>query len=264
MKIHPTALVSPRAEIADDVEIGPHAVIGDEVRLGSGCVVNARVVIEGRTTIGENNSIGCGTVLGAPPQDLAFHEKVRSGLRIGTGNTFLEYVTVHRGTRDGSETVVGDGCRVMGGSHLGHNVVLGDNVIIADNCLLGGYVQVGDGAIIGSGSAFHQFLRIGTLSVARSGTRAIKDIPPYVEAYWNNYLSGVNAAGLRKAGWPSAACLEIQRAFDLVYRSHLNVSQALQKAGGTEWSPAAMVFFDFVASSKRGICREPRREKSGA
>ncbi len=264
MRIHPTALVSPRAEIADDVVIGPHAVIGDEVRLGSGCVVSARVVIEGRTTIGENNSIGCGTVLGTPPQDLAFHDQVRSGLRIGTGNTFLEYVTVHRGTRDGSETVVGNGCRVMGGSHLGHNVVLGDNVVVADNCLLGGYVEIGDGAILGDGSVFHQFLRVGPLSVARSGTRAVKDIPPYVEAYWNNYLSGVNTAGLRKAGWPSAARLEIQRAFELLYRSHLNVSQALQKASETEWSPAARVFFDFVASSKRGICREPRRETSEA
>ncbi|MCX6968773.1 MAG: acyl-ACP--UDP-N-acetylglucosamine O-acyltransferase [Verrucomicrobia bacterium] len=264
MKIHPTALVSPRAEIADDVEIGPYAVIGEEVKLGAGCVVHARVVIEGRTTIGENNSIGCGTVLGAPPQDLAFNGEVRSSLRIGTGNTFLEYVTVHRGTKDGSATVVGDGCRIMGGSHLGHNVVLGNNVVIADNCLFGGYVEVGDGAILGDGSVFHQFLRVGPLSVARSGTRAVKDIPPYVEAYWNNYLSGVNTAGLRKAGWPSAARLEIQRAFDLVYRSHLNVSQALQKARETEWSPAARVFFDFIAASKRGICREPRRESSAA
>lgn len=264
MKIHPTALVSPRAEIADDVEIGPYAVIGEDVKLGGGCVVHARVVIEGRTTIGENNSIGCGTVLGTPPQDLAFQDEVRSSLHIGKGNAFFEYVTVHRGTKDGSATVVGDGCQILSGSHLGHNVVMGNNVVVANNCLLGGYVEICDGAILGDGSVFHQFLRVGPLSVARSGTRAVKDIPPYVVVYRNNCLSGVNADGLRKAGWPPAARLEIQRAFDLVYGSHLNVSQALQKAGETDWSPAARVFFDFIATSKRGICREPRREKSEA
>ena len=263
MKIHPTAQVSPRAEIADDVEIGPYAVIGDEVTLGGGCVVQARVVIEGRTTIGENNTFGCGTVLGASPQDLAFKDEVRSSLRIGKGNAFFEYVTVHRGTKDGSTTAVGDGCRILSGSHLGHNVVLGNNVVVANNCLLGGYVEIGDGAILGDGSAFHQFLRVGPLSMARSGTRAVKDIPPYVVAYRNNYLSGVNADGLSRAGWTPAALEEIQRAFQLVFGSHLNVSQALQKSGEAEWSPAARVFFDFIAASKRGICREPRREKSG-
>ena len=173
-------------------------------------------------------------------------------------------VTVHRGTKEGSATVVGDGCRIMGGSHLGHNVVLGNDVVVANNCLLGGYVELGDGAMIESGSSFHQFLRVGTLALARSGTRSVKDIPPYAEVYRNNYLSGVNAAGLRRAGWPPAARLEIRRAFHLVYGSHMNVSQALQKAGETEWSAAARVFFDFIATSRRGICREPRREKSEA
>ena len=264
MKIHPTALVSPRAELAEDVEIYAHAIIGEGVRLGRGCVVQARAVIEGQTEIGENNFIGHGAVLGALPQDLSFREEAKSGLRIGVGNTFGDYVTIHRGTKEGSLTVVGDHCHLMAGSHLGHNVQAGHKVVIMDNCLIGGYVEIGDETVLEAGSVFHQFVRIGPLAHARGGTRFVKDIPPYVLALGENLLSGVNTAGLNRAGWTAAACAEIKKAFRLVYASRLNVSQALEKAKESSWSPAAGAFFDFIASSKRGVCSGKRRGKSNA
>jgi UDP-N-acetylglucosamine acyltransferase len=258
MKIHPTAIVSKGAELSDDVEIGAHAVIGEGVRLGAGCVVQANAILEGRTTLGAQNFVGYGAVIGATPQDFAFRETVTSEVRIGDNNTLREYVTIHRGTKERSATVVGNNCYLMVGSHLGHNVQLGDKVVIANNCLLAGYVEIGDGAVLGGGTVFHQFLRIGRLAMVRGGTRFGKDIPPYVSADGENLLSGVNAIGLRRAGFSPEVRMEIKRAFKLVYWSGINTSQALERAKEQAWSPEAMQFFDFIAASKRGVCAANR------
>jgi UDP-N-acetylglucosamine acyltransferase len=265
MKIHPTAIISKGAELADDVEIGAYAIVGEGVRLGAGCVIQANAILEGRTIIGAQNFIGYGAVIGATPQDFAFRETVTSEVRIGDQNTFREYVTIHRGTKEGSATVVGNNCYLMVGTHLGHNVKLGDQVVIANNCLLAGYVEIGDGAVLGGGTVFHQFLRIGRLAMVRGGTRFGKDIPPYVSADGENLLSGVNAIGLRRAGFPPEVRMEIKRAFKLIYWSGINVSQALERAKAQAWSPEALHFFDFIASSKRGVCaanRVPEAEET--
>ncbi|MFZ4681437.1 MAG: acyl-ACP--UDP-N-acetylglucosamine O-acyltransferase [Terrimicrobiaceae bacterium] len=258
MKIHPTAIVSPKAQLADDVEIGPGAIIGDEVTLGPGSVIGAHAILEGRTTLGEGNRVGHGTIIGSPPQDFAFTDSVKSEVHIGNGNTLREYVTIHRGTKEGSATVVGSNCYIMVGVHLGHNTSLADRVIIANNCLLAGYVEVGEGAVLGGGTVFHQFMRIGTLAMVRGGTRFGKDIPPYVSADGENFISGINAIGLRRAGISSETRLEIKRAFKLAYWSRLNVSQAVAKAREMEWSREATVFFDFLASTTRGVCSANR------
>ena len=254
MKIHPTAIVSAQAQLADDVEVGAHAIIGENVKLGEGCVVQAHAVLEGRATLGAGNFVGYGAIIGAAPQDFAFRETVISEVRIGDGNTFREYVTIHRGTKEGSATIVGNECYLMVGSHLGHNVKLGDKVVIANNCLLAGYVEIGDGAVLGGGTVFHQFLRVGQLAMVRGGTRFGKDIPPYVSADGENLLSGINAVGLRRAGFSPEVRLEIKRAFKLVYWSGINVSQALERAKALSWSREAKVFLDFIGSSKRGVC----------
>jgi UDP-N-acetylglucosamine acyltransferase len=258
MRIHPTAIVAREAEVPEDVEIGPHAIIGQGVRLGPGCVIQANAILEGRTTLGAQNFIGYGAVIGATPQDFAFRETISSEVRIGDNNTLREYVTVHRGTKEGSATVVGNNCYLMVGTHLGHNVQLGDKVVIANNCLLAGYVEIGDGAVLGGGTVFHQFLRIGRLAMVRGGTRFGKDIPPYVSADGENLLSGINAVGLRRAGFSPEVRLEVKRAFKLVYWSGINVSQALERAKEQTWGPEAKQFFDFIAATKRGVCSANR------
>ena len=258
MKIHPTAIVDRAAELAEDVEIGPHAIIEKGVRLGAGCVVQANAILTGSANLGAQNFIGYGAVIGAPPQDFAFRQTVLSDVRIGDGNTFREYVTIHRGTKEGSATMIGNNCYLMVGAHLGHNVQLGNNVVIANNCLLAGYVEVGNGAVLGGGTVFHQFLRVGALAMVRGGTRFGKDIPPYVSADGENLLSGVNAIGLRRAGYAADIRMQIKRAFKLIYWSGINISQALERASSTTWSPEAQVFFDFIASSKRGVCSANR------
>jgi UDP-N-acetylglucosamine acyltransferase len=258
MRIHPTAIVSNRAELDDDVEIGAHAMIGEGVKLGAGCVVQANAILEGRTTVGAQTFIGYGAIVGAAPQDFAFRETVSSEVRIGENNILREYVTIHRGTKEGSATVVGDSCYLMVGTHLGHNVRLGNKVVIANNCLLAGYVDIDDEAVLGGGTVFHQFLRVGRLAMVRGGTRFGKDIPPYVSADGENLLSGINAIGLRRAGFSAEVRMEIKRAFKLVYWSGINVSQALERAKEEAWSPEARQFFDFVAASKRGVCSANR------
>jgi UDP-N-acetylglucosamine acyltransferase len=254
VKIHPTAIVSPQAQLADDVEIGAYAIIGENVKLGAGCVVQAHTVLEGRVSLGARNFVGHGAIIGTTPQDFAYRESMVSEVRIGDGNTLREYVTIHRGTKEGSATIVGNNCYLMVGSHLGHNVKLSDNVVIANNCLLAGYVEIGRGAVLGGGTVFHQFLRVGPLTMVRGGTRFGKDIPPYVSADGENLLSGINAIGLRRAGFTPEVRQEIRRAFKLVYWSGINVSQALERAKESSWSSEAQVFFDFIASSKRGVC----------
>ncbi len=269
MKIHPTAIVAAQARLADNVVIGPHTIIGENVELGDGTVVEGHAVIQGKTTIGRNNRIGCGVIIGAPPQDYAFDKSVNSEVQIGDGNTFRDFVTIHCGTKEGSATVVGHGCYLMSGCHLGHNVHLGNHVIVQNNCLLGGYVEVGDRAELGIGSVYHQFLRVGTLSMVRESTRSVKDVPPYLCVSGFSTLRGLNSLGLRKAGWTIEARRELKRAYALIYHSDLNVTQALQKAGETPWSPEVTAFFDFIRTSKRGVCsrmtkRAQRTTSAGA
>lgn len=255
MNIHPTAIISPNSNLPDDIDIGPYAIIGNGVTLGPGCRVQAHAVLEKDVIMGAKNVIGYGAVIGAAPQDFSHNDSIRSEVRIGDENTFREYVTIHRGAKEGSATVVGDKCYLMAGSHLGHNVKLGNRVVIANNCLLAGYVEVGDGAVLGGGTVFHQLIRIGRLAMVRGGTRFGKDIPPYAMADRDNLLSGVNAVGMRRSGISSEARIEIKRAFRLIFQSGLNVSQALAEASEASWSADAQVLLDFARTSKRGMSK---------
>ena len=252
MKIHPTAIVSPSAILAEDIEIGPGAIIGDRAVIGAGCVIQARAVIEGPVEIGTGNFIGYGAIIGAAPQDYAHSPEINSAVVIGNNNRIREYATIHRGTKEGTVTRVGDDCFLMVGCHLGHNVEVGNGVVVVNNCLLAGYVQVGDGAVLGGGAVFHQFVRIGKRAMIAGGSQFNKDVPPYCMAQLFNMLSGVNIVGLRRAGMGLETRSEIRRAFKLVYRSHAPVREALATAKESAWGPDAQEFFDFIAASKRG------------
>jgi UDP-N-acetylglucosamine acyltransferase len=256
MKIHPTAIIEEGAQLGEDVEVGPYAIIGPLAKVGAGCVVQAHAVLTSRVTMGEGNVVGYGAVIGTAPQDFAHEDSAASEVRIGDRNTFREHVTIHRGTGEGSATVVGDGNFFMAGAHLGHNVRVGDRTVIANNCLLGGYVEVQDGAVLGGGTVFHQHMRVGRLGMVRGGTRFGKDIPPFVVADEDNVVSGLNVIGMRRAGLAAATRAELKRVFRLVFRSGFNVSQALERAAAVEWGPEAAEMIAFIAGAKkRGICR---------
>lgn len=259
--IHPTAIVDPKAELAEDVEIGPSAIIEAGATIGRRSRILAHAVIKSCVRMGADNEIGYGAVIGADPQDLSFKKETKSYVSLGEGNTIREYVTIHRGAVAESQTIVGDHNYLMVGVHLGHNVHLRNKIVITNNCLLAGYVEVQDRAVLGGGSVFHQFIKVGTLAMVRGGSRISKNIPPYLMAYESNLVSGLNAVGLRRAGMRGEARMEIKRAFRLIYRSGLNVTEALQAAHQQTWSSEAMAFFNFIQqSSKRGICKATPRE----
>ena len=254
MKIHPTAIIESGAEIGDDVEIGPYAVIGRHAVIGERTCVQSHVVIEGAVTIGQRNVIGHGSIIGGPPQDLGFKPETQSSVTIGNDNVIREHCTVHRGTSEGSATAIGDGNFLMVGVHIGHNCTIANHVIIANNCLLAGYVQIDDRAFIGGGTTFHQNMRVGRLVMSQGSSAFGKDIPPFLLAAERNYVFGMNVIGLRRAGFSAAQRDDIKRAFKLLYRSGLNLRQALQQATQTEFGPLGREFFDFVANAgKRGL-----------
>jgi UDP-N-acetylglucosamine acyltransferase len=255
VKIHPSAIVDPGAQIGTDVEIGPFAVIGPQVRIGDRTVVQSHAVIEEEVAIGAGNFIGHGAIIGAPPQDLSFSPDRKTKVEIGNENVIREYCTIHRGSAEGSTTKIGDKNFLMAGAHVGHNCEIGNNVIIANNCLLGGHVRVDEGAFFGGGCVFHQHIRVGRLVITQGGSAFSKDVPPFMIAAEVNYVFGLNVVGLRRAGFSAQDRDEIKAAFKLLYTSGLNTSQALEKAKTMKLGAAAREFFDFVANAKkRGIC----------
>lgn len=257
MQIHPSAVIDPSAELGADVRVGPFAVVEAGARIGAGCEIQAHAIVGGHVIMGEGNLIGYGAIIGGDPQDLAFRRETVSQVRIGNRNRIREYCTIHRGTGEGTVTEVGDDCYLMAGAHLGHNSRLGNHVILANNVLLGGHVSLADRVFVGGGSVFHQFVRVGRLAITQGMSGVGKDIPPFTMAAEINFVAGLNVIGMRRAGMNAEQRQKVKDAFDLLYRSGLNISQALEKAAETEpeWSPEVREFFEFVrGAKKRGVC----------
>jgi UDP-N-acetylglucosamine acyltransferase len=255
VKIHPTAIVDPDAQIGGGGEIGPYSLIGAGAKIGNDTIVQSHVVIEGDVTIGEKNFIGHGAIIGTAPQDLGFSAERKTRIEIGNENVIREYCTIHRGSPEGSVTKIGDNNFLMVGVHVGHNCEIGNNVIIANNCLLGGHVIVDDQAFLGGGSTFHQYMHVGRLVMVQGSSAFGKDLPPFTMAAERNSIFGINSIGLKRAGFSLQDRNEIKAAFKLLYASGLNISQALEKASSMKLGAPAREFFDFVASAKkRGIC----------
>jgi UDP-N-acetylglucosamine acyltransferase len=252
--IHPTAVVDSRAQIDTDALVGPYALIEGPVQISSGTEIQGHAVITGTVRIGKNNRIGYGAVIGAFPQDLSFDPNATSGVEIGENNVIREYCTIHRGTKEGSNTLIGSNNLLMVGAHLGHNVRIGNNVILANNVLLGGYAEIHDRVFIGGGSVVHQFTRMGAISLLQGLSGVGKDIPPFSIAIGKDGVSAINVVGLRRAGFSPVLRKEAKDAFELLYRSGLNSSQARDEAEKRPWSNEVSSFWNFIATSKRGIC----------
>jgi UDP-N-acetylglucosamine acyltransferase len=252
--IHPTAQISPEVELAGDVSVGPFTVIEGPVKLAAGVKIGGHAWISGRTTIGEGTSIGWGAVIGADPQDLSFDPDTDSGVEIGAHNTLREYVTIHRGSKSGGRTVLGEGNLLMTGVHLAHDVRLGDGNILANSVLLAGHVHVGHKAFLGGGAGFHQFIKIGDLAMVQGLTAVSQDVPPFCTAYGINQLAGLNTVGLRRAGFSADERAAVKRAYKLVFQSGMTREAALAEAFSQEWPEPAARFLAAVSSpSKKGV-----------
>lgn len=254
MSVHPTAVVEAGAELGANVTVGPFAFVEAGARVGAGCVLGPHSVILRHVTLGPRCRVHAHAVLGDWPQDLSFKNE-ESFVRIGADCIIREGVTIHRGTKPGTTTLVGDGCFLMANSHLAHNVQLGQRVTLANGVLLAGYVEIGDGAFLGGSSGVHQFVHIGRLVMVQGLAGVSQDVPPFCVAQgaFINRISGLNTVGLRRAGLTPEQRLEIKRAFRLLYHSGLNYRQAVERIRTELPSGPARELADFVAGSKRGI-----------
>ena len=254
--IHPTAVVDPRARIAEDVEIGAHVVIEGEVEIGPGCRIGALCRIEGPTTIAANNRFTSHCSIGAPPQDWSYQgEPTR--LEIGPGNLFREFVTVHRGTtKGGGITRIGSDGMFMAYAHIAHDCQVGDGVLFANAGTLAGHVVVGDFAVIGALSAVHQFCRVGEYAYIGGGTIATKDCLPFMKTVGSRPAKcfGPNTIGLQRKGFEAERLDALKAAWRILHSPKLTTSDALARIRG-ELSdrPDAVRLVKFIAGATRGV-----------
>ena len=257
MPVHPTAIVSPKAELDSSVDVGPHAIIEDHVKIGAGTKIWANTYITGHTEIGRDNQIHLGAVIGHEPQDLSFKRDCRSYLKIGDRNVIREYVTIHRGTEPESATVIGDENFLMVSCHVAHNCAIGHRVIVANAALLGGHVHVGDRAFVSGGVVVHQFIRIGRLAMISGNARIAMDVPPFLLIAERNEVRGLNVVGLKRAGVSAEAHTELKQAYKILFRSGLSFAEATKEAGALTTAEARELV-EFVRNSTNGVCRAPR------
>ena len=253
-RIHPTAIISPDAEIASDVEIGAFAIIGEGCTIGAECVISPRATLERNVTLGRAVRVGIGTILGGPPQDLKYAGE-ETTVEIDEGTVIREYATINRGTAHSFKTTVGKNCLLMSYVHIGHDCRIGNSVILSNVVQLAGHVAIEDKAIISGMSAVHQFARIGRHSFIGGMSRVSKDIPPFLKAVGNPVkLYGLNTIGLQRSGMDEETIRELKRAYRLLFRSDLNVTQAIERAQ-TEIEPLPEVqeLIRFVEASERGV-----------
>ncbi len=257
MSIDPRAVVSPRAEIAADVEIGPYSVIGPDVTIGAGCHIGPHVVINGPTVLGEGNRVYQFASLGEAPQDMKYRGEPTK-LIIGDRNTFREYVTINRGTVTGiGETRVGNDNLILAYSHIAHDCVLGDHIIFSNVVNLAGHVQVGDWVIFSGYSGAHQFSRIGAHAFIGNNTSVIRDIPPYVLATGHPAEPrSINIEGLKRRGFDEEQQRAIRNAYRILYRSDLKLEDATQQIEEmAKQNEVLGIFAEFLRSSTRGLAR---------
>ena len=256
--VHPTAIVSSRAELAPDVEVGPYAVIGPEVEIGPGSKVGSHAVVEGPTRMGERNVIHPHAAVGRDPQDKKFRPGEASRLEIGDDNTIREFVTINRGTEEGGGvTRIGNECWLMASVHIAHDCTLGDGVIMANLASLAGHVHIGNHVTMAGFSGAHQFCRIGDYSFVGIYSGITRDVPPCVlVAGQPPKPRGVNVIGLRRHGFSAEQRANIERAYRTLYRKELSRARATEIiAEAAREQPELVLMAEFLAETGRGLLR---------
>jgi UDP-N-acetylglucosamine acyltransferase len=260
MRIHPTAILSKKAKLADDIQVGPYAIITDNAIIGKGTKIHAYCTIEGNTSIGADCEIFTGAVIGSRPQDLKYKGE-ESFLEIGDNNIIREYSTFNPGTGEGGKTIVGSNNLFMAYSHIAHDCVVGNNCVIANNGTLAGHVTIEDKAVVGGLVAIHQFVRVGMLSIIGGCSKVVQDIPPYSSCDGHPArIYGLNLVGLRRSSISKDSIEELDRAFKILFNSGLITKHALEKVKeevtlGNEVS----YLINFIKNSPRGIVRSCRK-----
>ncbi len=254
-QIHPTAIVSPKAELGENVCIGPYVIVEDKVEIGDNCQIDSFAQIKNFTKIGQNNHLFSYAFVGEIPQDLKFKGE-ESWLIIGNNNRIREFTTLHRGTEEGGGvTKIGNNCLLMAYTHVAHDCEIGDSVILANCATLAGHVKVGNHATIGGLSAVHQFVHIGDYAFIGGKTGVAQNVPPYMLVAGERAKAyGPNLVGLRRKGFAKEDIQALKKASLILWTSNLRQEEALKKIE-EELGNFAVVqnFLKFIQNSKRGI-----------
>jgi UDP-N-acetylglucosamine acyltransferase len=254
---HPTAIISPEADLAGDVSVGPYAIIGSKVSLGPGCSVGAHAVLQGRARLGARCRILPFASIGSDPQDLKFKGE-ETDLIIGSDNTFREFVTINRGTAaGGGVTTIGDGNFFMAYAHVAHDCHVGSQTIFANAATLAGHVDVEDFATVGAFSGVHQFCRVGRYAFIGGYTVVTQDALPFVKTVGNRAEAfGINTIGLERRGFAPELIQALKKAYRLLLQSKLQTAQAIEKIEAElPQFEECRYLVSFVRSSTRGIVR---------
>lgn len=257
INIHKTAIVHPGARLSSGVTVGPFSIIEDHVAIDDNVRIGSHCVITGQTTIGKNCKIYTGAVVGSAPQDKKHSADDNVFLNIGENNIIREYVTINPGTVDGgSKTVLGNNNLIMAYSHIAHDCIVGNNCVLANNATLGGHVTLEDNAVIGGLSAVHQFVRIGRLSITGGCSKVVQDVPPF--AMVDGHPAAVirtNVVGLKRANISAEGIRNLNKAFQILFRSGLSRPHAIEKlASELPSSPELEHLIFFAKTTERGLC----------
>ena len=254
MSIHPTAIVSPAAQLHPSCQVEPYAIIHAGVVLAAGCRIGSHAVVSGPSVFAERNHIYPHACIGGDPQDQKY-DGSPTFLRVGKDNIFREFSTVHRGTQ-GQDTQIGDGNLFMAYSHVAHDCRIGNDNILANGATLGGHVELGNRLQMGGMSAVHQHCRLGSGSMIAGGSMVTQDVPPFTIAKGDRArLHGLNRIGLRRRELPRSLIDQLHKLYKLIFLQGLSRSTALQQAkqqAGPE--PEIQLFLQFFLSTNRGIC----------
>jgi len=254
VSIDSRAVLSPKAQLGENVVIGPYTVIEDDVVIGGGTHIASNVLVANGARIGRECVIHHGAVISTTPQDLKFHGEITT-LEVGDHTTIREYATLNRGTYARGKTTIGNHCYIMAYAHVAHDCSIGNHVILANAVNMAGHVLIEDSVVVGGIVAIHQFTRIGCHAMIGGGFRATKDIPPYVLAGMEPLVfTGLNIVGLKRRNFPPETIDVLDRAYHLIYNSNLNVTQALEKIKEElTLTDEVRHMIDFIEKSRRGI-----------
>lgn len=254
--IHPTAIISSKAELGKDVSVGPYTIIEENVIIGDGTEISSSVQLGSGARLGKKVRVFHGAVIGTIPQDLKFGGE-ESTAQIGDNTTVREYATINRGTNDTGTTVVGENCLLMAYSHVAHDCTIGNNCILANSVNLAGHIEIDDFAILGGVLPVHQFVKIGAHVMIGGGFRVQQDVLPYAMA--GGYplkVIGMNSVGLKRRGIAPEAIKAIDQAYRILFKSQLNTTQAVERIKAEmELIDEVQLILDFIERSNRGIVK---------
>ncbi|MEE2972248.1 MAG: acyl-ACP--UDP-N-acetylglucosamine O-acyltransferase [Planctomycetota bacterium] len=254
-RIHPTAIVDPRVELADDVEVGPYCILEGRIRIGAGTRLRNHCFMQGPMVLGENNDIWPFSCLGVAPQTHHFdpaHEG--PGTVIGDHNVFREHSSVHRSIHETEPTRIGSRNLFMDSAHAGHDVIMGDRVVVANGAAIGGHARIYDHAIIGGNAAVHQFVRVGRGAMISGTVGAAQDVMPWFTVTLLNVVGSFNIVGLRRQGFSSEEIDTVRWVYRLFARSGTSIKVATERLRERAGEPLIDEYLEFVTTAERAIC----------